>query len=248
MDGRTYSPTAALARYAPRGSSESTGRQGIADDSFSSFVLPATLAGPACWPPARPPWRARATTTPRPTRSSRPRSAAGERSRSATSPAPTRHGSPSAPTPARHAHARGRREAPGRRRRPSRARCTRRATGSTSSCQRRRAGNPGGNVTITSPQGAGAVTSSGGTGITAVVLQRSNGGPYRSRQLHHHLHVHGATPCPTTRRSPRGASGVTSTARTAVKQGQTATTGRRRTPRRLQCDAEADFLFEQCNQ
>jgi hypothetical protein len=104
-------------------------------------------------------------------------------------------------------------------------------------------GTQGGSVTITSPGGTGAVTQSGGTGITGVFESATNGryretdctiaftymgqpvvtqgGPLAAGRIWGHIS------CPTAQVSGQ----------TVMVDGGT---------QDVQCDAEADFLFEQC--
>jgi hypothetical protein len=103
-------------------------------------------------------------------------------------------------------------------------------------------GLKGGSVTITSPPGAGAVTQSGGTGITGV-FQSSTYGTYRETDctiaFTYNGQPVGQTPlaagriwghisCPTAQVSGQ----------TVMVDGGT---------QDVQCDGEADFLFEQCS-
>ncbi len=107
------------------------------------------------------------------------------------------------------------------------------------------AGNPGGNISITSPQGEGAVTTSGGTGITASFYS-NNRGPYSESNCKITYTYQGqAVPV-----SPPIAAGRIwghIDCPQAVEQGQT-TTGPDGGPATIACPASADFLFEQCNQ
>ncbi len=108
-------------------------------------------------------------------------------------------------------------------------------------------GANGGNVTITSPQGAGAVTTSGSTSVTASFYNNVNGGAYVDQHcVLTYKYMGGAVPisppiaagriwghitCPnavdTSGQTKQGADGGATTAT---------------------CPASADFLFEQCGQ
>jgi len=103
-------------------------------------------------------------------------------------------------------------------------------------------GTNGGSVTITSPSGMGAVTQSGGSGISGV-FQSSSLGVYRETDCtiaftYNGMQVNqtplaagriwGHISCPTAQISGQ----------TVMIDGGT---------QNVQCDAEADFLFEQCS-
>lgn len=107
------------------------------------------------------------------------------------------------------------------------------------------AGNPGGNISITSPQGAGAVTTSGASGISASFYS-NNRGPYSSDKCTITYTYMGQ---PVSDNPPIAAGRIWGhvDCPQAVEQGQT-TTGPDGGPATIACHASADFLFEQCNQ
>lgn len=103
------------------------------------------------------------------------------------------------------------------------------------------AGSPGGNVTITSPQGAGAVTTSGGKEISATFYNSVDLGPYSETDCTiSYTYLGSAVPI-----SPPIAAGRIwghIDCPKAVDQSQNNGMGA------VTCPASADFLFEQCNQ
>ena len=107
------------------------------------------------------------------------------------------------------------------------------------------AGTPGGNVTISSPAGEGAVTMYGGTGITAS-FTRGTMGPYASNACTLHVHVRGSARSREPRRRGRAHLGAHRLPR-GRGTGQT-TTGPDGGVTPVACPESADFLFEQCNQ
>jgi hypothetical protein len=108
------------------------------------------------------------------------------------------------------------------------------------------AGSPGGNVTITSPSGAGAVTTSGGTGITASFYNSVDQGPYSETNCTISYTYLGA-PVPISPPIAAGRIWGHINCPDATSSGMT-TTGPDGGATVRQCPASADFLFEQCNQ
>ena len=99
-------------------------------------------------------------------------------------------------------------------------------------------GAQGASITISSPAGQGAVTTSGATtGITATFTSVDNGGPYSSNNCTLTFAYQGQ-PVPVS--PPVAAGRIWGHVSCPVAQlgGQPG----------KQCDAEADFLFEQCQQ
>jgi len=99
-------------------------------------------------------------------------------------------------------------------------------------------GTQGASMTITSPAGQGAVAMSGvTTGISATFTSYSNGGPYQSNNCTLTFLYQGG-PVPVS--PPVAAGRIWGHVSCPVAQlgGQPG----------KQCDAEADFLFEQCQQ
>lgn len=107
------------------------------------------------------------------------------------------------------------------------------------------AGSPGGNVTITSPAGAGAVTTSGGTGITTS-FYASNMGPYSSNDCTLTFSYQGQ-PVPVAPAIAKGRIWGHIDCPDAAESGQT-TTGPDGGQTAVACPASADFLFEQCEE
>ena len=106
-------------------------------------------------------------------------------------------------------------------------------------------GLSGGSVTITSPSGAGAVTTSGGSGITGV-FQSGTYGTYRETDCTISFTYNGQTGY--SGNDPPIAGGRIwghISCPSAQVNGQTVQGPDGGTQNR-QCDAEADFLFEQC--
>ena len=103
-------------------------------------------------------------------------------------------------------------------------------------------GSQGGSVTITSPGGMGAVTQNGGTGITGVFESATNG-RYRESDCTIAFTYMGE---PITQ-TPIAAGRIWGhiSCPTAQVSGQTVMTADGGSED-VQCDAEADFLFEQC--
>ena len=98
-------------------------------------------------------------------------------------------------------------------------------------------GAQGASITISSVVGQGAVTTSGGTGISATFTSYSNGGPYQSSNCTITFIYQGqAVPV-----SPPVAAGRIWGHVSCPAAGLSGQPGK-------QCDAEADFLFEQCGQ
>jgi hypothetical protein len=106
-------------------------------------------------------------------------------------------------------------------------------------------GQQGGSLTITSPSGQGAVTESGGTGITGV-FQSPIDGVYRQKDCTIDFSYNG-NPVPDSPPIAAGRIWGHIKCPNAVLSGQT-TTGADGGPADVACDAEADFLFEQCGQ
>jgi hypothetical protein len=107
-------------------------------------------------------------------------------------------------------------------------------------------GPQGGSLTITSPSGQGAVTASGGSGITAS-FQSGNQGLYRETDCTISFTYDG-TPVPDSPPIAAGRIwGHISCPAAQSANGQTVT-GPDGGSQPVQCDAEADFLFEQCGQ
>jgi hypothetical protein len=107
------------------------------------------------------------------------------------------------------------------------------------------AGTPGGNITITSPAGTGAVTTSGGKGITASFFS-NNRGPYAETDCTISYRYMGAA-VPDNPPIAAGRIWGHIVCPNAKESGQT-TTGPDGGAVARQCPASADFLFEQCNQ
>ncbi len=107
------------------------------------------------------------------------------------------------------------------------------------------AGTPGGNVTISSPAGAGAVTMSGGTGITASFTSGTMG-PYSSNACTLTFTYEGQ-PVPVSPAVAAGRIWGHIDCPDAAIAGQM-TTGPDGGVREVSCPASADFLFEQCNE
>ncbi len=107
------------------------------------------------------------------------------------------------------------------------------------------AGTPGGNVTIGSPAGEGAVTMSGGTGITASFTSGTMG-PYSSSACTLTFTYMGQ-PVPVSPAVATGRIWGHIDCPDATVAGQT-TTGPDGGPAEVGCPASADFLFEQCNE
>jgi len=103
-------------------------------------------------------------------------------------------------------------------------------------------GTKGGSVTITSPTGQGAVTQSGGSGITGV-FESAGYGTYRETDCTIAFTYNG-TPVNQT---PLAAGRIWGhiSCPTAQVSGQTVMVDGG--TQNVQCDAEADFLFEQCS-
>jgi hypothetical protein len=102
-------------------------------------------------------------------------------------------------------------------------------------------GTNGGSVTITSPSGMGAVTQSGGSGISGVF--ESNGVKYRETDCTIAFTYNGQT----VNQTPLAAGRIWGhiSCPTAQISGQTVMVDGGTED--VQCDAEADFLFEQCS-
>jgi hypothetical protein len=103
-------------------------------------------------------------------------------------------------------------------------------------------GLQGGSLTITSPSGQGAVTSSGATGITAVFQSGQNGTFHASDCTI--TYTYAGDPI-QQQYAPFVAAGRIWGPDAQSSGGQTVTTDDGGTGPR-QCDGEADFLFEQC--
>jgi hypothetical protein len=108
------------------------------------------------------------------------------------------------------------------------------------------AGTPGGNVTITSPAGAGAVTTSGGSGITASFYSSVDQGPFSDTDCTI-TYTYLGKPVPISPPIAAGRIWGHIECPHALDSGQT-TTGPDGGAVERQCPASADFLFEQCNQ
>lgn len=106
-------------------------------------------------------------------------------------------------------------------------------------------GNPGGNVTISSPSGEGAVTTSGGKGITASFYS-NNRGPYASNNCTI-TYTYQGQPVPVSPPIAAGRIWGHIDCPQAVDATMT-TTGVDGGAENVACPASADFLFEQCNQ
>ena len=98
-------------------------------------------------------------------------------------------------------------------------------------------GSTGASMTITSPAGMGAVTTSGGTGITATFTSTVDGGPYSSNACVI-TYEYMMTTVPVDPPVAGGRIWGHIECPAALLSGQPG----------KQCDARADFLFEQCNQ
>jgi hypothetical protein len=110
------------------------------------------------------------------------------------------------------------------------------------------AGISGGSITITSPQGQGAVTASGGSNISAVFQSGQDGTFSQQGGCSITFQYNGAT-VPDNPPIAAGRIWGHISCPTALDTEQTvpsADGGSGSQPR--QCDAEADFLFEQCGQ
>jgi len=107
------------------------------------------------------------------------------------------------------------------------------------------AGTPGGNVTITSRAGAGAVTMAGGTGISASFYSDDRG-PYASDDCTLTFTYEGQ-PVPVSPAVAAGRIWGHIDCPDATENGMT-TTGPDGGPTPVSCPASADFLFEACNQ
>jgi len=101
----------------------------------------------------------------------------------------------------------------------------------------------GGSVTITSPGGTGAVTMAGGSGITGVFESQTQG-RYRETDCTIAFTYQDK---PITSQPPVAAGRIWGhiSCPTAVVSGQTVDVDGG--TQSVQCDAEADFLFEQCS-
>jgi hypothetical protein len=107
-------------------------------------------------------------------------------------------------------------------------------------------GMPGGNVTITSPAGAGAVTTSGGTGITASFYSTVDLGPYVSNDCTLAF-TYGGQPVPISPSVAAGRIWGHIDCPDATNSGQMIV-GPDGGPMAASCVASADFLFEQCHE
>ena len=106
------------------------------------------------------------------------------------------------------------------------------------------AGDPGGSVTITSPQGAGAVSTSGGAGITASFYDSTDPGPFSSSSCTITFTYMGQ-PVPVSPAVAAGRIWGHIDCPDATESGQTAIGPDGGATARA-CAASADFLFEQC--
>jgi hypothetical protein len=106
-------------------------------------------------------------------------------------------------------------------------------------------GPQGGSILITSPSGQGAVTASGGSGITAS-FQSGSQGIYRETDCTIAFTYDGSQ-VPETPIAAGRVWGHVSCPAAQSANGQTVT-GPDGGTQPVQCDAEADFLFEQCGQ
>ena len=98
-------------------------------------------------------------------------------------------------------------------------------------------GTQGASMTVSSSSGQGTVTTSGATGISATFTSYSNGGPYTSSNCTiSYVYMMGAVPVDPPVAAGRIWGHLDCPA--AMLSGQPG----------KQCDARADFLFEQCNQ
>ena len=104
-------------------------------------------------------------------------------------------------------------------------------------------GLQGGSITITSPSGQGAVTTSGGSGITAV-FQSGQNGTFRDNNCTLSYEYQGST-VPDQPPVAAGRIWAHISCPNAQVQGQTVQAPDGGTENRT-CDGEADFLFEQC--
>jgi hypothetical protein len=103
----------------------------------------------------------------------------------------------------------------------------------------------GGSLIITSPQGQGAVTQSGGTGLTGV-FENGSYGDYTSSNCTISFTYQGS---PVPDQPPLAAGRIWGhiSCPNASQAGKTVTGGDGGAET-VQCDTEADFLFEQCGQ
>lgn len=106
-------------------------------------------------------------------------------------------------------------------------------------------GLQGGSLTITSPPGQGAISDSGGSGITGV-FQSASAGVYRESDCTISFMYNG-TDVPDAPPIAAGRIWGHISCPTAKLNGET-TTGADGGAADVTCDAEADFLFEQCGQ
>jgi hypothetical protein len=106
-------------------------------------------------------------------------------------------------------------------------------------------GMPGGNISITSPSGQGVVTTSGGSGISASFYS-NNRGPYSSSNCTI-TYTYNGQPVPVSPPIAAGRIWGHISCPQATDSSQT-TTGPDGGPATVSCPANADFLFEQCNQ
>ncbi|MGH7294868.1 MAG: hypothetical protein ACRELB_08045 [Polyangiaceae bacterium] len=106
-------------------------------------------------------------------------------------------------------------------------------------------GTTGGSVVITSPSGQGAVTASGGTGISASFVSNKNGA-FRETDCTITYKYDGAD-VPDQPPIAAGRIWAHLSCPSAQESGTTLT-GPDGGPTTRQCDGEADFLFEQCGQ
>ena len=105
-----------------------------------------------------------------------------------------------------------------------------------------------GSLSIVSPQGQGAVSTSGGTGITASFYS-NNRGPY-SEDNCTITYTYNGMPISSQVGAPIAAGRIWGhiDCPAAVEGGGQTTTGADGGPSSVQCPASADFLFEQCSQ
>jgi hypothetical protein len=107
-------------------------------------------------------------------------------------------------------------------------------------------GNAGGSVVITSPAGEGAVTQTGGSGITGVFASGGNG-DYRGSDCTIAFTYNGET-VPNNPPIAAGRIWGHISCPNATTSGKTVNNPDGGAPLPVTCDAEADFLFQECSQ
>ncbi len=107
------------------------------------------------------------------------------------------------------------------------------------------AGTPGGNISISSAQGAGAVTTAGASGISASFYSNNQGYSASDCKI---TYTYQGQPVPDNPPISAGRIWGHIQCPHAVAGGGQMTTGPDGGPTDVACPASADFLFEQCNQ